>query len=135
MFPFPSTAMPLPFSSLLPPSKVENKIPEPDAFNFVTKQSLEKDVPAPTYKIDPLVGWGAIARTDRFQRPVLAGVQFVPPFVVLIIPLLPTAAKTPEVVAAIALTWLNCGIPFVSGVQEVAPFVLLLIPPVEPWPV
>src|SRR5258708_1205661 len=42
MFPLPSIAMPLPVSALLPPRRVENKRPDPDEFNLVTKAS-DKD--------------------------------------------------------------------------------------------
>src|SRR5215204_5853268 len=50
MRPFPSTAMPFPISSLLPPRRVENNKPEPDEFNLVTKASEEPLPSVPAYR-------------------------------------------------------------------------------------
>src|SRR5215470_11268851 len=56
MLPIASTAMPLPLSSLLPPSNVENNTPEPEEFNFVTNAS-EAPLPiVPAYRTEPLIG-------------------------------------------------------------------------------
>src|SRR5687767_10265998 len=131
MFPFPSTAMPLPLSSLLPPRSVENNKPEPDEFSLVTKASLKKPKPVPAYKSDEPPR--TRVRTDVFHRPAFELAQFVPPFVDLTTPALPTAAYTAEEVTTIAVT-VPCGTWFVSGSHEVAPLVLLFMPP-EAWPV
>src|SRR5215475_14380502 len=117
MFPLPSTAMPFPVSSLVPPSKLENNNAEPDAFNLVTKASLPNDPPVPANRIDALLGWVRIVVTDPLHRPLLALVQFVPPFVVLITPEEPTAAYTAEAFAAIELT-APCGTPVITGFHE-----------------
>src|ERR1041384_3801175 len=134
MFPFPSTVMPLPDSSLLPPRSVENNRPEPAAFNLVTNASVKKLEPVPAYKVDESLGRTTRVRTKMLHKPEFALVQLVPPFVDLIMPALLIAAYTAADVATIALTELFCGTSFVSGVHEAAPLVLLLMPP-EPWPV
>src|SRR5215211_6348728 len=104
MFPFASTAMSFPVSSLLPPRSVENNTPEPAEFNLVTKASVKKLELVPAYMTDESPGCTTRVRTKGLHRPLFALVQLAPPFVDLITPLLPMDAYTAEDVATIELT-------------------------------
>ena len=91
IFPLPSTEMLLPISSLLPPSRVENNSPEPAEFNLVTKTSGDPDPIVPAYSTAASVGCLTRLRTAELDRPLLALVQLLPPFVVFMTPLLTLA--------------------------------------------
>jgi hypothetical protein len=92
MFPLPSTAIALPVSSPLPPTRVENNKPEPAAFNLVINASGKPDPVVAAYRIVGSVGWLTRLLTIVLPKPVTVLVQLLPPFVVLKMPPLTTLA-------------------------------------------